>query len=83
MSQQLLVEGESESTINVESMEHSHTQHTTNKVEIRQMLLCNYCRVIVCVRKRERSIIAFKSLVRRARKVNMPSRQELCKLFVG
>ena len=52
MTQQLFVEGKSEATINVETMEHSHTQHTTNKVEIGQMLLeIVKC---MCVSKRER-----------------------------
>ena len=52
MTQQLFVEGKSEATINVETMEHSHTQHTTNKVEIGQMLL----EIVKCMRvsKRER-----------------------------
>ena len=39
MAEQLFVEGKSEAAIDVETVEHSHTQNTTNKVEIRQMLL--------------------------------------------
>ena len=34
-----LVEGQGEATIDVESMEHSHANHTTNKIEIGQVFL--------------------------------------------
>lgn len=39
MAKKLLVEGKSEPSIDVEAMKHSHAQHTTNKVKVRQMLL--------------------------------------------
>ena len=39
MTEELFVEWKSESSIDVEAVEHSHAQHTTNKVEVWQMLL--------------------------------------------
>ena len=39
MTEKLFVEGKSETTIDVETMKHSHTKNTSNKVEIRQVLL--------------------------------------------
>ena len=54
VAKKLLVEGKSEASIDVEAMKHSHAQHTTNKVKIRQMLLWVSVCVCVCVRERER-----------------------------
>lgn len=38
-SQQLFVEGQGETSINVVAVEHRHSHDTTHEVEVRQMLL--------------------------------------------